>query len=359
VTLEAHVRVERPGHVLDAAVTAAPGDVVAVVGPNGAGKSTLLRAVAGIQPLSGGRVACSGRTWEDPAAGIRVSVPERRVGMVLQDILLFPHLSARDNVAFGPVSRGTPRRQARLGAQRWLDRMGVGELAGRRPAQLSGGQAQRVAVARALAGDPTVLLLDEPLAALDVGVAMTLRLELARHLAAYDGITLLVTHDALDALTLANRVVVLDDGRVVQEGAPQEVARLPRSSHVARLVGLNVLTGHSRGTRIELGDGSHVVTTEKYDGPVNATFSPAAVTVGLETPTSSARNQWRGRVVSVTPHGLAVRVHVDAVGGLLADVTAESAAALGLVPGREVWAAVKATEVDVFPERGRSPAPIA
>jgi molybdate transport system ATP-binding protein len=271
--------------------------------------------------------------------------------MVLQDVLLFPHLSALENVAFAPRSRGADKRSARATARTWLERVGAAELSRRRPHELSGGQAQRVAIARALAGGPRLLLLDEPLAALDVGVAMTLRVELARHLADYDGVSLLVTHDAVDALTLADRLLVVDDGRVVQEGTPADVARLPRTPHVARLVGLNVLTGQSSGSDVRLPDGSTLVTSEAYDGPVHVTFPPAAVAVGVEPSTGSARNQWRGRVVSVAPQGLVVRVHVDAAGGVLADVTARSAGLLGLVPGREVWVTVKATELSVFPQR--------
>ncbi len=353
MTLEATVQVARPTHLLDVAVTAESGETVAVVGPNGSGKTTLLRGIAGLQPLTAGRVRCDGEVWEDTTSGVRRSVPERSLGMVLQDVLLFPHLSALDNVAFGVRSRGATRRSARETAGAWLERVGVPELSGRRPHQLSGGQAQRVAIARALAAHPRLLLLDEPLAALDVGVAMTLRVELARHLADYDGVTLLVTHDAVDALTLADRLLVVDDGRVVQEGTPAEVARLPRTPHVARLVGLNVLTGHSSGSDVRLPDGSTLVTSEEYDGPVHVTFSPAAVAVGVEPSTGSARNQWRGRVVSVAPHGIVVRVHVDAAGGVLADVTARSAGLLGLVPGREVWITVKATELSVLPQNAQ------
>ncbi len=345
--LDAEVVVARPEHRLDVTLSAEPGDVVAVVGPNGSGKTTLLRAVAGLQPLSSGRISCGGRVWDDTVAGVRLSVQERRVGMVLQDILLFPHLTATDNVAFGPRSRGRTRADARRDATAWLDRLGVTDLAERRPHQLSGGQAQRVAVARALATDPLVLLLDEPLAALDVGAAMALRLELARHLAEYGGITLLVTHDAIDALTIANRVVVLDEGRIVQHGTPAEVSALPRTAHAARLVGLNVLHGQSRGSLVELVGGTELVTTTPYDGPVHVTFPPAAVALSREAGSGSARNQWRGRVGSVAPHGTVVRVHLDAAGGLIADVTAESAGRLGVAPGQEVWASVKATEVTV------------
>ena len=359
MSLDATVRVHRPGHRLEVDLRAAPGEVVAVVGPNGSGKTTLLRALAGLQPLTAGRVVCRGGTWDDPAAGMRVSAQQRRVGMVLQEVLLFPHLSALDNVAFGPRSRGASRTEARQVAGSWLERLGVSTLADRRPRELSGGQAQRVAVARALASDPVLLLLDEPLAALDVGAAMTLRFELVRHLAEYAGTTLLVTHDALDALTMADRVVVLDEGRVVQEGTPAEVSALPRTPHVARLVGLNVLSGTSAGSRVRLGDGTELVTTTTYDGAVHVTFPPAAVALALaHGETVSARNQWRGRVVSVAPHGPVVRVQVDAAGGLLADVTAESAARLGIGPGADVWVSVKATEVTVHAASEQSPAPL-
>jgi molybdate transport system ATP-binding protein len=344
--LDARVVVRRPGHVLDVHLTAEPGDVVAVIGPNGAGKSTLLRALAGLVPLDEGTVVHDGRTWDGP--GTRLRTQDRDLGVVFQRQLLFPHLDALANVAFGPRSRGVARRAAEQRAQRWLERFGVEDLARRRPHQLSGGQAQRVAIARALAGEPRVLLLDEPLAALDVGVAMALRVELARHLASYDGVAVVVTHDALDALTLANRVVVLDEGRVVQQGSPAEVAERPQTDHVARLVGLNVLHGRSDGTLVHLAEGSTLVSTTEATGEVNACFSPSAVTLTLEEPTGSARNRWPGTVTSVVPHGAAVRVHLDAAGGLIADVTPASATGLGLAPGRPVWATVKATEVTVY-----------
>ncbi|MGZ4466084.1 MAG: sulfate/molybdate ABC transporter ATP-binding protein [Nocardioides sp.] len=347
--LDAHVVVRRPDHLVDVHLTAEPGDVVAVVGPNGAGKSTLLRALAGIVPLDEGHVVHDGATWED--AGVRLRTQDRGVGMVFQRQLLLPHLDALGNVAFGPRSQGVRRGPAEQRAQDWLDRLGVGDLARRRPGQLSGGQAQRVAIARALAVEPRVLLLDEPLAALDVGVAMALRVELTRHLADYDGIAVLVTHDALDALTLANRVVVLDDGRVAQEGTPEDVAARPQTDHVARLVGLNVLRGSSSGTVVRLDAGGALVSTTDAHGPVNACFSPSAVTLTLEEPTGSARNRWPATVTSLAPHGAAVRVHLEASGargGLIADVTPASAASLGLVPGRPVWATVKATEVSVY-----------
>jgi molybdate transport system ATP-binding protein len=348
--LDAHVVVRRPGHSLDVHLTAERGDVIAVIGPNGAGKSTLVRAIAGIVGLDEGHVVCDGETWDGPE--VRTDARKRRVGMVFQDGLLFPHLTAVANVAYGPRSRGTRRRDAEKIARTWLDRLGVADLADRRPDRLSGGQAQRVAIARALAAEPRVLLLDEPLSSLDVGVAMALRVELSRHLADFDGVALLVTHDALDAMTVANRVLVIDEGRVAQAGTPAEVARRPATDHVARLVGLNVLRGNSSGTSIRLRNGGMLVSSTDARGDVSACFPPNAVTLTATEPSGSARNRWNGQVTSVAPHGSAVRVHVDAAGGLIADVTPSSSAQLGLAPGKEVWATVKATEIAVYGEDG-------
>jgi len=325
MTLEAVLRV--PGR-LDVAVRAEPGTVVAVIGPNGAGKSTLVKALAGL-------VAATGHARLDGTDLLELDARDRRVGMVFQDRLLFPHLSARANVAFGPRARGVRRSEAEARADTWLERLGIGELAGRKPGELSGGQAQRVSIARALATEPRLLLLDEPMAGLDVGVATALRIELAAHLAAYDGITLLVTHDAIDALTMAQQVLVIDEGGVAQQGTPAEVAQRPATEHVARLVGLNVIR---EGTELR-------------------SFSPTAVTVDLQEPRGSARNLWRGTVISVNPHGAAVRVVVRTTGSvsadLIADVTPAAATELGLVPGRVVWLSVKETSVNAYAVPGR------
>ena len=317
-TAELGAELHVPGR-LDVAFSAEPGDVIAVIGPNGAGKTTLVHALAGLVPVTG-----SARLGGLDL--LQQSAQERRVGLVFQDQVLFPHLSALDNVAFGPRARGAGKAEARADARDWLERLGIGGLADRRPRQLSGGQAQRVAIARALVTEPALLLLDEPFAGLDVGVATALRLELRRHLTAYAGITLLVTHHALDALTLATRVLVLDEGRVVQEGTPEDVAARPRTDHVARLVGLNVLR----------------------EGDTFTAFSPTAVTVSLHQPDGSARLRWRGPILGVSPHGDALRLLVDADGQLIADVTPAAAAELGLSPGREVWLTVKETAVERY-----------
>lgn len=303
-----------------AAFTLAPGEVLAVIGPNGAGKSSLVQAIAGLVPAEG-------RAVMDGVDLLARPPREREVGLVFQGQLLFPHLSAAANVAFGPRARGVRRGEADDRAQEWLERFGIGELGHRKPRELSGGQAQRVAIARALATRPRVLLLDEPLTGLDVKVAMALRIELGRHLASYDGVTLLVTHHAIDALTIADRVLVLDDGEVAQLGTPAEVSQRPRTEHVARLVGLNV------------------VREER----TLVAFTPEAVAVSLAEPVGSPRLRWRGLVADVSPHGDAVRVlvHTGAEHGpdLIADVTPGSATELGLVPGQVVWLSVKETAV--------------
>lgn len=314
-----HVEVDLPGRVC-ADVSAAAGEVLVVIGPNGAGKSTLLRAIAGLEP---GRVRVGDDDWTDR------EVPRRRVGYVFQDQSLFPHLSALDNVAFGPRARGRSRREADAAARAWLERFGIADLGGRRPRELSGGQAQRVAIARALATDPDVLLLDEPFTGLDVSAQMALRIELGEHLRDFAGVTLLVTHDAIDAVTLADRVLVLDEGRVAQVGPPAEVAAEPRTPHVARLVGLNLVP-----------DGDELIA-----------FTPDAVTVSLSEPEGSSRLRWRGAVATLAPHGDAVRLLVHASPDLLADLTPAAAAELGLVPGREVWLSAKATAVSRYGAR--------
>ena len=313
------VEVDLPGR-LHAEMTAAAGEVLVVIGPNGAGKSTLLRAIAGLEP---GRVRMGGEEWTD------LEVPRRRVGYVFQDQSLFPHLSALDNVAFGPRARGRSRREADAAAREWLERFGIADLADRRPRELSGGQAQRVAIARALATDPDVLLLDEPFTGLDVAVQMALRIELGHHLRDFPGIALLVTHDAIDAITLADRVLVLDDGEVAQVGPPAEVAAEPRTPHVARLVGLNLVA-----------DGDDLIA-----------FTPDAVVVSLTEPEGSSRLHWRGTVASLAPHGDAVRLLVHASPDLLAGLTPAATTELGLAPGREVWLSAKATAVSRYGAR--------
>ena len=342
--LDAHLVVERGSFRLDVTLTAAPGDVVALLGPNGAGKTTALRALAGLAPLTDGRLRLDGTDLT------RTPPESRPVGVVFQDYLLFPHLTALDNVAFGPRCRGAGRSEARTRAAAWLERMGLAEYTGARPKRLSGGQAQRVALARALATDPRLLLLDEPLAALDARTRLEVRAQLRRHLADFEAVAVLVTHDPLDAMVLADRLVVVEHGRVVQEGAPADIARHPRTEYIAQLVGLNLYRGRADGHTVRIDAGPEVSTTENLSGPAFVAFPPGAVTLYRDRPTgSSARNLWRCEVAGLESHGDQIRVELTGELALAADLTAVAVAELGLHPGAAVWAAVKATQTHASP----------
>ncbi|SEK53761.1 ABC transporter ATP-binding protein [Streptacidiphilus jiangxiensis] len=356
--LDARLVVERGGFSLDLALNAASGEVVALLGPNGAGKTTALRALAGLAPLTGGHLRLDGEVLEDPGARVRVPTERRPVGVVFQDYLLFPHLSALDNVAFGLRAHGRSKAEARAHAHEWLDRVGLAAHARSRPRALSGGQAQRVALARALAPRPRLLLLDEPMAALDARTRLEVRTTLRRHLAAFEAVAVLVTHDPLDAMVLADRLVVLEHGRAVQEGAPADIARHPRSDYIARLVGLNLFRGTAHGHDVTLdradgaegADGELVLTAaDAGDGPVFAAFPPAAVTVHRTRPDTSARNQWPVTVLGMERHGDQVRLDLSGPLRLTADLTPASVADLGISEGSEVWAAVKASQTRAYP----------
>ncbi|WP_138735285.1 ABC transporter ATP-binding protein [Modestobacter excelsi] len=346
MTLDAHVVVQRGSLGVDVEFSVGDGEVLAVLGPNGAGKSTVLRVLAGLLPADAGRVVVDQDVWD--SADRHVPAHQRSLGMVFQDHLLFPHLSITENVAFGLRSRGMRKATARATAEPWLDRVGLADLGDRRPGELSGGQAQRAALARALVGDPRVLLLDEPLSALDARTRLAVRAELHRHLSDYAGSAVLVTHDPIDAMALADRVVVVEDGRVVQAGTPAEIARRPRTDYVARLVGLVLLPGTGAGAQVALDGGGLVAVAEDAAGPVFAAIRPESVALYLERPAGSPRNVWPLRLVAATPHGSVVRCDLDGEVPLTADVTATSFAELGLAPGVAVWASVKASEIAVY-----------
>ncbi|MBC3195062.1 ABC transporter ATP-binding protein [Pseudonocardia sp. C8] len=355
--VELAARLDRDGFALDLELSVAQGEVVAVLGPNGAGKSTLLGILSGLLRPDSGRVRVGGRTLLDTADGTFVPAHRRGVGLLAQEPLLFPHLSALANVAFGPRAHGVPRAAAEERARGLLGDVGVAGLAGRRPAQLSGGQQQRVALARALAPQPGLLLLDEPLAALDVDAAPAMRSLLRRVIADAKQTALLVTHDALDALVLADRVVVLDRGRIVEHGPAREVLARPRSAFSARIAGLDLVPGSADATGLRTADGVglHGHAVEVADGePAVAVFPPSAVSVHAARPQGSPRNVFRVRVAALEPRGDTVRVRAAAPGdgpgwvdGLAADVTPAAVADLALEPGHEVWFAVKATEVAI------------
>jgi molybdate transport system ATP-binding protein len=353
LVVDAEVR--RGDFTVHVCLTAAPGQVVALLGPNGAGKSTLLSALAGLLPVAAGRIVLSGQVIDDASTGSFVEAAGRPVGFVFQNYRLFPHLSVLENVAFAPRARGSGKRAARSTASYWLDRLGLTSLADRKPADLSGGQAQRVALARALAGEPALLLLDEPLSALDARTRLDVQAELRRHLSDFAGPCLLVTHDPLEALVLADRLLVLEDGRIVQEGTPAQVARRPATEYVARLVGLNLYAGRADGSGVALSGGGHfVIPDHGQHGDVLVAVRPSAVVVSSQRPqASSARNAWPARVAGLTMLSDRVRLDIDGQPPALVDVTPEAVAELSLSQGSEVWLAVKATDLEVY-TRGES-----
>ncbi|MFC9894324.1 ABC transporter ATP-binding protein [Nocardia sp. NPDC127579] len=348
MTVHAELGVARGGFRLDLEFEVAAGEVVALLGPNGAGKTTALRALAGLTPLTTGSLRVDEKCWDAPP---RTFVPpeRREVGVVFQDYLLFAHLSALDNVAFGLRARGQRRAAARERAAQWLDRVGLGEHHAAQPRALSGGQAQRVALARALATDPRLLLLDEPLAALDASTRLRVRSDLAHHLSDYPGHTVLVTHDPLDAMVLADRLVILENGAIVQQGTPAEVARRPRSDYVANLVGLNLYRGTASGTHVVLDGGGALTVAEPGSGTVHVAFAPSAVGLHTRQPGGSPRNTWPVTVAAIEQHAHTVRVRLDGTPPVLADITPATVAELNLHPGTPLWAAVKATETHTYP----------
>jgi molybdate transport system ATP-binding protein len=342
---------------LSVELAVAPGEVLALLGPNGAGKSSLLRCLAGLQPIDRGRVVISGEVVDDPAAGVFTEADRRSVGMLFQDYLLFPHLDVLDNVAFGPRSRGMRRTAARYAARRWVDRMGLTNLVDARPGELSGGQAQRVALARALVTDPELLLLDEPLAALDATTRSAVRRDLHVHLGEFAGAAIIVSHDPLDALALADRVAVVENGELTQVGSIGEVASRPRTRYVADLVGVNLLHGQATGHTVVISGGpgspggsAEIHLADPMDGPALVLVRPRAVALHRRRPDTSARNVWQCTVVGFDMLGEHVQVHLHGPVELTAEVTQAAVTELGMIEGSEVWASVKATEVDAYPQ---------
>ena len=344
--LESHVRVVRPeGFVLDVELDIPAGHTVALLGPNGSGKSTVVNALAGLVPLDDGFVRLNGRSLEGP--DVRVPAEQRGMGIVFQDYLLFPHLTALENVAFSLRSRGESSDAAARVAQDHLEDLGVGDLADRRPADLSGGQAQSVALARALASQPEMLLLDEPFAALDVTTRGRLRGMVADHLADFEGPRLLITHEPTEAFLLADTVHVLEGGVVTQVGSADEIRLRPKTSYIADLAGLNLLRGNaSRGVVDVAGHPVHTAN-EHIEGPAIVVIHPRAIALYMTRPQGSPRNTWQTAITRIEHLGERVRIQTEDPVSLTAEITLGASEALHLEPGVRVWLAVKATEIDV------------
>jgi molybdate transport system ATP-binding protein len=350
VSLEARLALRLGSLDLDVELAVAPGEVLALLGPNGAGKTTVLRSLAGLVPLDEGRITIDGTVVDDPATDVFVEPEHRPIGVVFQDYLLFEHMTVLENVAYGLRARGVAKREARSQAAEWLARVGLDGYAGSRPGALSGGQSQRAALARALAVAPRLLLLDEPLAALDVGTRAAVRRDLRRFLESFDGMRILVTHDPVDAYALADRVAIIEAGRIVQAGPLAEVTAHPRSRYVADLVGVNLITGTVTDGTLTTASGAVIVVADAAPGPSYAVIRPQSIVLSREAPAgSSARNSWAGTVADVDQLGDRVRVRVDGPIDLTAEITVAALRQLDLRPGDVVHATVKATEIDVAP----------
>ena len=350
--LAAHIVVRRGETFnLDVELDIDPGTTVALLGPNGSGKSTTVEVLAGLLPLDRGQITLAGRVLDDPSQQCFVEPQHRRVGVVFQQYLLFEHMTVRDNIAFGPQCRGLGRGEARAAAQTWLDRLDLVDLASRRPSELSGGQAQRVALARTLAADPEVLLLDEPLAALDIATRTSLRRTLASHLQHYRGPRLLITHDPTDAFLLADRICVIEGGRISQTGTPDDIRMRPATTYVAALAGLNLLNGVNSGgvLTIEGVDQRLQSADTQTDGSVLITIAPNAIALHSQQPHGSPRNAWPTSIATIEPLGDITRIMLGDPLRLSVDITPGAASSMGLRQGSSVWASVKATEVNLNP----------
>ncbi|MCO4236725.1 sulfate/molybdate ABC transporter ATP-binding protein [Pseudarthrobacter raffinosi] len=338
----------------DVSLALGPAETVAVMGANGAGKSTLLNVIAGLLHPDSGTAELDGKTLFDLTAGRgEWTAPHRRgTALLAQEPLLFPHLSVLENVAFGPRSAGASKQAARESALRWLTEVEATELQSRRPAELSGGQAQRVAVARALAADPGLLLLDEPMAALDIHAAPLLRRLLKRVLAGRRAV--IITHDVLDALMLADRVVILENGRISEEGPTRDILQRPRSRFAAGLAGLNFVAGHLtehglRAGALNLYGHRDAAAPLPTGQPGVAVFPPSAVSVFLTEAHGSPRNSFAVTITDLEPHGDGIRVRAGEGGQLSADITPAASVDLGLAPGMQVYFVIKAGAVAIYP----------
>ncbi|MEO5988772.1 MAG: ABC transporter ATP-binding protein [Candidatus Eisenbacteria bacterium] len=355
--LLADLHFERQGFSLEAALESPPGEVLVLIGESGCGKTTLLRLLAGLDSPDRGRVTLNGETWCDTAGGVECPAHLRSCALVPQDLALFPHLSVHQNVAFGLEARRVPPQARRQRVRDALEAVGLAPYASRRPRQLSGGQQQRVALARALVTEPALLLLDEPLSALDVRARVELRAHLVQLLAGRAGVTVHVTHDPGEALALGDRIAVLEAGRIVQVGTREELLRKPRTRFIADFLGVNLLRGRvsAPGTdglaQFETVGATFTVRAPGFEGAACALIHPGHVTLGREAATGSARNQVTGVVAEIMPEppdGAMLRVRIAADTPLVATLTRESATVLGLAAGTPVRASFKATEITLF-----------
>ncbi len=350
MTLDASITVARgDDFTLEISVRIEAGRTVALLGPNGAGKSTAVAALAGLLPIDEGRIALDGKVLDDPLEGVFVPPEERKIGVVFQDYLLFGHLTVAENVAFGLSSQNKDRDAVDAKTSAWLERLGLAQLADTKTRDLSGGQAQKVAVARALIIDPGLLLLDEPMAALDATTRVELRRDLADHLSKFPGPRLLITHDPTEAFLLADEINVIEEGRITQVGSADDIRLRPRTRYIADLAGSNLLVGSASSGAVTVGTHVLHIADTAIGGSVLATIHPRAVSVHRQHPEGSPRNVWKTTIVRIEHFGDRVRLQTGQPLALAVEVTPAAVDALGLELGSAVWLSVKATEIGVEP----------
>jgi molybdate transport system ATP-binding protein len=328
---------------------AAEGSIVALIGPNGAGKSTVVDGLCGLLPLDTGRVEVAGALWENTAEHVRVPAQRRSVGVAFQGLSLFPRMSAQENVAYGIRSLGGRKAEAQRAAAEMLERLGASELARTPVERLSGGQAQKVALARALAVEPDLLLLDEPTSKLDVTSQMEVRRSLLQALRDFGGVTVWITHQPLETLAVATQVVVMEEGRVTHRGAPHQLQLRPRSAYVAEFAGVNLLEGRSTGDRVVVTGGATVTVADAPLGDVFVVIHPNAIALHRRAPEGTPRNVWRLDVAEIDYEGDRARIGLAGDLSLVAEVTPSAASQLRLADKGKVWATVKATQVETYP----------
>jgi molybdate transport system ATP-binding protein len=353
--LQATLASRQGAFALELEVSVARGSVLVIVGESGSGKTTLLRLLAGLLRPQRGRIAMDATTWFDSGTGVFVPAPGRPIGYVAQDYALFPHLSAAENVDFGLRALGLAKRDRQRRVSGAMERLNIAPLAGRRPRELSGGQQQRVAIARALVLGPSLLLLDEPLSALDVPSRRSVRVELRKLLESLSCATVYVTHHPTEALVFGETIAVLESGRISQRGTRDDLIHRPRSAFAAEFLGVNLLRGTVVGrepgglSRVSVA-GGEVLVPGTEAGEVTMTIHPREITLALERPSGSARNVFEGEIDEIVPEpprAELARLSLATMPPLVAQVTREAIDELGLAPGRRVYASFKASAVSV------------
>ena len=346
--LVANLKASRQGgFAVDVEIEIRPGETAALLGPNGAGKSTLVEVLSGLMAIDEGNIRLDDLLLDSPADGLFVPPEDRKIGVVFQDYLLFPHMTVLDNVSFGLRAKTESKASASAIAKTWLEKLGINHLAPKRADDLSGGEAQRVALARALTPNPNLLLLDEPMSALDATTRVEIRRELADALDGFSGPRLLITHDPTEAFLLADEIYVMDAGLITQRGSAEEIRLKPRTAYAADLAGANLFQGLADGGLVNIGGHQLQTANSSASGQVLATVHPRAISVHRDRPEGSPRNVWETEVTRIENYGDRVRLQTGLPLMMTAEITPGAVEALDLSTGTKIWVSIKATEIGI------------